>query len=140
MASDLHRSIYVRYLRAAKRPEEFIRKLEEKYEYVDAGVIAEICNDDLLCGLGILTFGSSPECGVHDLETLANAKGYPVTTNSETALKFTLGTVVHSVDSPRNFLLTIPKAIIGSTVGWAMWLGRLAIRVRRKNGTNNTRV
>lgn len=136
MTADLHSSVYSRYMEASGLPNSFIEKFSKRYPYAPANVVSTLCGDDMLCGLGGITFGGDLSCSLHDLETLAASLGYPVTTNSETALKFFGLSLIRSVKNPRNFLLAIPKAVIGSSVGWAMWLGRLAIRRRResKNG------
>jgi hypothetical protein len=135
MIQELHRDIFTEILREAGKSPAFIKKLGSKYEYVDARVIDLLCSDDGLCGIGRITFGPSPDCDDHDLELLAAKYGYPVTTNSESALRFTWGAIKNSIRNPRSFLLTLPKIAIGSTAGWAIWLGRSMAAVRKKNGT-----
>lgn len=125
---------YSYILTQAGVPDEVIQGLKDGYLVLPETVVSALIDDDGLCGIGPISFGNSPECRIHDFETLLESLGYPITTNSETMFKFQGGSIKTGLLGLRDVLLTVPKIVIGGGVGWGMWLGRLIKRRRSHNG------
>lgn len=102
--------------------EDVILKLYKKYGNIPDYVVEALEKDDRLCGIGVFTAGTDPECAEHDTEMLLKELGFPVSGNLETQMRFAGAYAAAGVAAAIMVVKAPIFAVLGSVGGGLIWI------------------